>query len=209
MTIMGIQYLSHVESRRSNLAREGEAVRHNVATETLGALSHGEVVRSNLVKERVSMGNLDELVRSNRARESLTSRQLTELERSNLAHEYLGQQNVNIGWGQLSETSRSNRQREALGFATLSESSRHNVAQESLGRGNLAQLTSFQTASLAENKTKNRYDVLAKTAPGTAGGLALKDLDVKGRTGPLSKVTSKGEFLMNSLGTLAGFVKGK
>lgn len=99
------------ETNRSNLAREFETNRHNVATEQVAINSLNETIRNNRATlaegKRHNLANEKETNRSNLARESLTR-----------------DQNI--------ETSRHNLELERQGIISLNETNRHNIANEGL-----------------------------------------------------------------------------
>lgn len=172
MTMMGLQYLAHVETKRSNLAREGETFRHNVVTEDLGFQSLGETVRSNLARENIQQGNLDELVRSNYVREAQNEFAITENARANRMRE-------SIQWSGLFEEKRANKARESISLSTLAETSRHNRVEEAVKKGSLAQLIDYQTRSLEKDYYKTALDNLSKTNPvagSTSAQMKLNEL---------------------------------
>lgn len=84
MTTMGLNYLVYEETKRSNLAREGENFRSNTAREKenfrSAVASLVETVQHNRNTENLGWGQLSEQSRSNRARE-------TESHRANTAQE--------------------------------------------------------------------------------------------------------------------------
>lgn len=110
MTIMGLDYLKHKETQRSNLANERETHRSNLANET-------ERNRSNLANEA-------ETHRSNLAREAETNRSnvARELEtnRSNLQNELLRDKELAIKLKDVEEKVRHNQRGEDLDSLKIS-----------------------------------------------------------------------------------------
>lgn len=101
---MGLDYLKHKETQRSNLANERETYRSNLANEA-------ERHRSNLANET-------ETNRSNLAREAETNRanlvKEAEIYRSNLQNELLKDKELNIKFQDLGEKIRHNTRSEDL-----------------------------------------------------------------------------------------------
>lgn len=119
MTHNQIEYWNLVETRRHNLAGEGETQRHNVAGEQ-------ENTRHNKAFETIEIGKLNETVRHNTATEYETNRHNVETE--------------NIGYGQLNEQVRHNRTTESIQsmdaqtrLEQLRENTRHNKMMETIG----------------------------------------------------------------------------
>lgn len=181
MTWMGLQYLVHVETVRSNLVREGETQRHNVATEGLGWAELGETKRSNLERERVNRGSLTELVRSNKVKEAQNARGLAEIERSNRARESISR------FSEI-EKKRSNLAQEGISLQAVRETARHNVASEILSAGQLSvtkgtlEQTKVRDQISADNtRYKTNLEALAKTNPVAGSGAAAMDIAHKGQ----------------------------
>lgn len=88
MTIMGLDYLKHIETKRANLAKEQENYRSNLANEDREYKKYLEQVRSDMANEKLKQKSLDETVRSNKEHEAIGWFQSLEQERSNKAREY-------------------------------------------------------------------------------------------------------------------------
>lgn len=150
MTQMGLNYLVHQETSRSNLANEGlkrgqnvETARHNVQTEKV---AFGELA--------VQRGALDETIRSNVARES-------ETHRSNVTKER--------------ETRRSNIANESIALDTLSENRRANMARESENRrSNVAKESENFRSNTAREKEQARANTLKSLTPTMASQVAFQ-----------------------------------
>lgn len=114
MTSNQIAYNQHLETKRSNLAREAETHRSNVVneieTQRANRAREGENYRHNTVTEGISLGTLLEGVRSNKARESENVR------KNNMDYA--------INYARNQETERHNRQSESL------ESQKNSITRE-------------------------------------------------------------------------------
>lgn len=113
MTNLGLNYLAHKENERSNLAKEAETYRHNLATEGLSQASLDESKRHSIVSE-------SETASHNRATEKQASLELGEKQRSNLVNEAELNRSHLVSEG---ETRRHNETTEA-------EAQRHNIYSE-------------------------------------------------------------------------------
>lgn len=151
MTKNQIEYWRYKEEQRSNLAKEKEQNRTNVANEELtrnrdanvyylGQLNaqenqrhnlavEGETARSNLAREsetlRSNLARESETARANRMGEQISLQNLEEKKRSNLASEAIARSNIALGYSQLAESSRHN-------LAMETEQGRSNREQERL-----------------------------------------------------------------------------
>lgn len=103
MTQMGLEYLKHSETRRSNLANESikqgtldETKRSNLATESLRGAELDEKRRANLATEaethRANVAREDENRRSNLAKEEENFRSNTAREYENWRHNTIAEQ---------------------------------------------------------------------------------------------------------------------
>ena len=123
MTIMGLDFLKHKETQRSNLAKEAETYRSNVADETerhrSNLANEAETNRSNLAKEA-------ETHRSNLARE-------TETNRSNVRNELLKNKELGIKLSDLAEKIRHNTRGEDLDSLKITMSNLPKPVREAVG----------------------------------------------------------------------------
>lgn len=157
-----IRDTASIELGRSQL---GEQTRHNLAGEQLQTASLDETRRSNLAKEgetiRSNLAREEENRRHNVASEELTSTQLAEVARHNRASEGLQSRTISLGYAQLGETTRHNQQLEALTASQQTEIQRHNVAQEALQRTQIGETRRHQIAqdilSALRTASENRY----------------------------------------------------
>lgn len=176
MTIMGINYLSFVENKRSNLAREAETTRHNVETENLGTLNFGETVRSNRANEDIRNRSLDETTRHDLAMDQLGIWNLGETVRANKARET---ENIRSNVAREVENNRSHvvdeKERERLN--TLNLISRVSETAAALKASERAQLNPIEWLALTadsaldyQSKYANNLKDLSQT---------LKNLGIK------------------------------
>lgn len=161
MTQMGLNYLVHQETLRSNMANENlkkeqnvETARHNVRTESV---AFGEL--------EVKRGTLDETIRSNVAREKETNRsniaREAETYRSNIARER--------------ETHRSNTANESIALETLGENRRANKAREFENqRSNIAKENENYRSNTAREKETSRANTLNSLTPTMASQVAFQ-----------------------------------
>lgn len=116
------------ESKRHNLATEGETGRHNRATEQVDISQLAEQSRHNVVSEketnRHNVASENEINRHNLTTEKQGQQQIDESRRHNIESE---RQNI-LG---LQETSRHNKVSENISISDLAERGRHNLATES------------------------------------------------------------------------------
>lgn len=123
MTIMGLDYLKHKETQRSNLANERETHRSNLANES-------ERNRSNLANEA-------ETKRSNLAREAETNRSNLakefETHRSNVENELLKDKELGIKLKDVTEKIRHNQRSEDLDSFKTTVSTLPNSVKQLLG----------------------------------------------------------------------------
>lgn len=89
MTVNQLGYLQLLESRRSNLARETETHRSNVAGESLKDEANKETARANREREYYNLISLDEVKRANQVKEGLEQKRYEETVRAALAGEGL------------------------------------------------------------------------------------------------------------------------
>lgn len=142
MTRNQIEFLKHLETKRSNQAVEIETSRANREKERQGQLSLDETSRHNLASEQHNANVLLEQTRHNQVTEA-------EASRHNYATELLTST-------QLQETARANRAREELTAAANAETQRANLARESeTSRANRA-LEQWRSDSLDETYRHNR-----------------------------------------------------
>lgn len=140
MTKNQIEYWRYKEEQRSNLAKEKEQNRTNVANEELtrqrdsnvyylGQVNAQENQRHNRAVEsetaRSNLAREGETARANRMGERISILNLEEKKRSNLASEAIARSNIGLGYSQLAESSRHN-------LAMETEQGRANRAQEQL-----------------------------------------------------------------------------
>lgn len=161
MTQMGLNYLVHQETIRSNVTNEGlkkdqnvETARHNVQTEKVAI---GELT--------VKRGTLDETIRSNVVREKETQRsnvaKESEINRSNLVKER--------------EIHRSNTANESIALDNLSENRRANVARESENqRSNVARESENYRSNTTREKEQSRANTMNNLTPTMASQVAFQ-----------------------------------
>lgn len=113
MTRNQIDFWKLQESKRSNLANESEARRHNVETEQHNVRVLGETQRHNVAGE-------SETSRHNLQTEAYQANDLLERSRSNRAQEEIARERNTISNMQLLETARSNRANETIGRSNAS-----------------------------------------------------------------------------------------
>lgn len=158
------------ETKRSNLAKETETHRSNTAVERETSRSNQarefETNRSNVAKETTELLKHQENVRhnsaveteahrSNLASELLTEQRNQETERSNRAGEALGYANVGVA----SMNAQTNAGQLAYAYANLDESKRHNKVSEDTNRLSVgADVYDAQTRRLqaVDNRTFNQ-----------------------------------------------------
>ena len=87
MTQNQINYWNLKETQRSNLARETETNRHNVASEKFGYDTLGETKRHNVASENIDLSKLNETTRHNKVSENIDLSKLYETSRHNQADE--------------------------------------------------------------------------------------------------------------------------
>lgn len=110
MTANQINYWNLQETKRSNLARETEATRHNKEVEGYNTGSLLETARHNQANEQ-------EASRHNIQSENLSFITASEMARHNKASEGIDRSKVAVQQGQLAETVRHNRENDAwLGY---------------------------------------------------------------------------------------------
>lgn len=149
MTEMGVKWLAHQETQRSNLAKESETYRSNIARE-------GETHRSNIANEEQKRAELRETARSNVAKES-------ETHRANVAKEY--------------ETARSNKAKEQetkrSNLAKEGETYRSNVADEQLSGRKITNEYVQRAQQMAQDLYKTN---LSNLSPSVAAALAMRNM---------------------------------
>lgn len=120
MTQNQIAYWSAQESKRANMAREGENVRHNLEVEAQGRSTIAENIRHNLFGE-------GETLRHNQATESIQQQDIsergrhnrvTELEtqRHNISTESIGQLEASVHASAQREAERHNKEEERISY---------------------------------------------------------------------------------------------
>lgn len=118
MTDIQVKYWDLQESKRHNVATEGETYRHNVVSEQQNAVALGETVRHNRAteaetqrhnqqQEKLGFATLDETIRHNKRTEAYQMSSLAEAIRHNKANEGIAQLNASASMMQ-AEAARQN-----------------------------------------------------------------------------------------------------
>lgn len=190
MTLIGMDYLKHQETVRSNKARENEDQRSHRANEHINFGNLSELYRSNLEREKHNrdtlaetqawhQGTLDESVRSNQAKEQLEREKQSEVQRHNVKAE-------EQAWDELVEKHRSNTmteydaaRRASLEERKIKETERSNVAKETeTSRSNKAkeaQAKSDEISKLHQSAGTNltRINELSSYTPWVSEGAGI------------------------------------
>lgn len=189
-TVNAINYLKLQEDKRSNLAREAETNRSNLANEQLGRDTLKETGRHNVETERLGRDQLVETNRANVARE-------VETNRANLAKER--------------ETNRHNKRSEYIDMKIGNSNIYRNVqqgnlynaqtAKQDMDNAEYAKLGYTGAAADAQNKQQTVYKTMNESSK------AWADTELKTAQASTEGTKAAGSFVGNIFKGISGLLK--